>query len=165
MEIKLAVDTGYVHKDLHAKNIIINNRINNYFTDYNGKPLLIDFGMVNKIQPDILTLIRQYYNERNYVNILYLLCQLGKQYSEDSYGWTCPSHKRGEGIDVTQRHLDDEDIAINISISRLITSREDAQKNLIKVFNDMHKINPEKYPLLPLSNIYKKNIYSGLELR
>lgn len=165
MEIKLAVDTGYIHKDLHAKNIMINNRINNYFTDYNGKPLIIDFGIVDKIQPDILSLIKQYYKDKNYVNILYLLCQIGKQYSEDTYGWTCPRVKPGQEINLTSRQLDDTDIAININISRLITSREDARQNMIKVFNDMHKRNPEKYPILPLTNIYKKNIYSGLTIR
>jgi hypothetical protein len=166
--IKLAVETGYAHGDYHKGNIMINNTKNTYFEGLEGAPLLIDYGLSTKIQPNTLNRIRELYNaeiEHNdlkpenpvnpdkYTQILEILSKIprkdGAKLTDlpDFYGYIC-------------------DICVNNRIiDGLFKSRDKSIKNTITLFEGLHTNDPSKYPLLPLPNSIKNKMYSGVDIR
>jgi hypothetical protein len=150
--LKLALDAGYAHGDYHKENIMINETKTNYFMGKTGAPLLIDFGLASKIQPDILKNIKMFINNKQYTNALELIGTIPRS---DGEKLDQPSWKSYYGYLLTGFAPD-----ANERIDELFMLREESIKDTIKKFDELHNNNPS-IPLLPLSNSAKNNIYSG----
>ena len=56
-------------------------------------------------------------------------------------------------------HLEE---SIDIQMDQLFTMRELAIDELVKTMNSLHDAEPDKYPLLPVSNSLKNSLYNGM---
>jgi tRNA A-37 threonylcarbamoyl transferase component Bud32 len=159
--LKLALDTGYGHNDFHEGNILIQND-DTYFKNTNISPILIDFGRTKKLDLDILDSIKQKVKEKNYISALAQLC---KPYNTRSphtrninasyYNWVCGDY---EGLNQSGALPD----IVNLQIDQLFKNRELAIDEIIKKMSILHDAEPNKYPLLPLSNEIKNKLYNGM---
>lgn len=115
--LQLALKTGYTHADFHQNNIMINFTSTNYFKTNNstaqylksyfyhiepepiiiGKPLLVDFGLAQKIPESTQKLIQDLCSSDNYTEALNVLCSVNRKDGEHihdfpgHYGWACGS--------------------------------------------------------------------------
>jgi hypothetical protein len=159
--LKLALDTGYNHNDFHPGNILI-QKDDSYFKDSNMSPILIDFGRTTKLDLDILNSIKQKVKQQDYTGALSELC---KPYNSklvhtrpefhSYYNWVCGDY---EGL------LDSGKLSytVDINIDELFKNRELAIDEVVKKMKELHDTEPEKYPLLPLSNNIKNKLYNGM---
>jgi len=161
--LKLAMSTGYTHGDFHSGNIFINTSSNNYFKGINGKPLLIDFGQSQKIPIPILNYMKEQYKNGNYTEALKQLCDIDRPDEVNMreypsfYGFACGTYDFKTDRVITNFPPD-----INSKIAQLIETREEAIDDIVNLFKTKHDSDPDKFPLLPLSNAVKKLMYSGL---
>jgi len=161
--LKLALDTGYNHNDFHMANILIQDD-DTYFKDMKYSPILIDFGRTTKLN------FTMFYNikfkvlvQKDYIGALSYLCQpynssgLLHTYPKfsDHFGWICghyggmmPGYKLGESV--------------NKEIGELFASREKSIDENVIIMRDLYNKAPNEYPLLPLSNKIKNNLYNGM---
>lgn len=102
--LKLALETGYNHNDFHYGNILLENS-NNYFAGIDVRPIVIDFGRSTKINPDIMSKIKNEVNNKNYTNALKYLCHYnaGNHYTKDPeynsyYGWICGNYNLNDPV-------------------------------------------------------------------
>lgn len=160
--IKVAIDTGYTHGDFHNGNILININDNNYFHNAKinnillGAPLLIDFGLSKKLEPEKHKLIKNMYTNKNYGGILKVLCDSGRSdnlnlYNYPHYSWVCKN--------LQIKPLLDEGIVM--ALNYIFNNREKQIDIIISIFNKLNT-NSKQYPLLPTSNEIKNKLYSGL---
>ena len=54
------------------------------------------------------------------------------------------------------------DLSINSELDNLFNSRELAIDNNIKIMETLHETNPDRYPLLPVPNNIKNQLYNGM---
>jgi len=161
--LKLAINTGYTHGDFHSGNIFINVSSNNYFKGINGKPLLIDFGQAQKIPINILNNMKDQYKNGNYTEALKQLCDIDRPDGVNMreypsfYGFACGTYDFK-----TNKAIRDFPPNINPKMDQLIKMREEAIDDIVELFKTKHDGNPDKFPLLPLSNAVKNSMYSGL---
>jgi hypothetical protein len=150
--IRLAIETGYYHGDHHFSNLMI---------DVKNNVTLIDFGHSEKIPPKEMAEIKELYNDHKYLHILRVLCRKTQfnryisyvQYS-DLYGWACGDYN-GKKPDYA---FDDK---FNDVIDGLVKMQEQTIDSDIQTMNALHETNPARYPLFPLSNTIKSNLYMG----
>jgi len=161
--IKLALDTGYTHGDHHFGNIMYNPKDTTFFKLVEGRPLLIDFGRTTKISPDVMQTFKQYCSENNYTEALKMLCNsptaneyVSNNKYKDYYGWACGDYG------TNNVSLPDFDPTTNEKIKQLLDARKEAIDENVKKMSELHDLEPEKYPLLPLSNSIKNNLYNGI---
>lgn len=159
--LKLALDTGYGHNDFHEGNILIQND-DTYFKNTNISPILIDFGRTKKLDLDILDSIKQKVKEKNYISALAQLCkpyntkyQHTKILNASYYNWVCGNY---EGLTQSGELPD----SVNSQLDELFKNRELAIDEIIKKMSILHDTQPNKYPLLPLSNEIKNRLYNGM---
>ncbi len=169
--LKLALDTGYNHADFHKDNILIAEN-DSYFDNPNFKyqPIILDFGRTIKIPPNVLREIKTLVNEKNYVDALGYLCdtKTSNEFVSDSehnavYGWVCGSYRYGNTCKPKGlvRSLSCDQPDINEKIDAFFALSEAAIDKNITVFNEKHAAQPDIYPLLPISNQLKNNLFSG----
>jgi hypothetical protein len=160
--LKLAIDTGYNHSDFHKGNILIQYD-DTYFKNINKSPILLDFGRTQKLDIGTLNIIKQMVSQKNYIGALTELCkpfnsslQHTKIVNDSYFDWVCGDY---EGLGDRKKKLD---ISINTRIDELFKLRELAIDENIQKMNKLHDSEPNKYPLLPLSNSIKNNLYNGM---
>jgi hypothetical protein len=160
--LKLALDTGYNHSDFHSGNILIQYD-DTYFKNIDKSPILIDFGRTEKLPLNILNIIKQNVSQKNYIGALTELCkpfnsplEHTKIINASYYQWVCGDY---EGQLGRKNRLP---VNVNTSIDELFELREMAIDENIQKMNKLHTDYPEKFPLLPLSNSIKNNLYNGM---
>jgi hypothetical protein len=157
MLVELAVKTGYNHGDYHANNVLINLKNDTYFKGLNGEPLLIDFGYTVKLPENTMTKIKELYNNEDYEGILDALCLTpradGKMINQEKYsdlfGYICDNSNASNRTEN------------NNQIKNLIQRKQEATDDIIQLFNSKTDEN-ENYPMLPLSNKIKNQMYVGM---
>lgn len=149
--VEFAVKLGYTHSDFHASNIMINPNETNYFDGVQGSIILIDFGLVKKIEDNILNEIKKLHNEEirtnRYSDIIEILCNIPRIDSlnlnnYDVYKLVC-------GFKPNDSEIDD-----------LFRKKQIATHKIIEIFNK--ETDRERFPLLPLSNSIKHRMFPGL---
>lgn len=173
--LRLALDTGYNHNDFHKSNIMVeeNDRYfyeleegqhdydNSLVEGYKQRAVIIDFGRATKIPPEIMELIKDAVSKRNYMQALKYLCdnRTGNQFISDrryynNYGWICGNYNTSI---IGEQDSDDNSI-----ISELINLRESAINENTYIMDQLHGTDPAKYPLLPVPNSFKNQLYEGM---
>lgn len=165
--LKLALETGYNHNDFHKGNILIQDD-NNYFKDILKSPILIDFGRTTKLNLDILNSIKQKVEQKNYIGALADLCKpydtslaITKIEHASFFDWVCGDYE-GHEVPEGQKKSKSLDDSVNTKIGELFEKRELAIVEIIQKMTELHERDPIKYPLLPLSNSIKNNLYNGM---
>jgi len=144
--IDLALKTGYSQCDFHWSNIMINPTLPGYYEGYEGRVMLIDFGYAKKIPPEKLTEIKDSYKNKDYMNCIKIIFDLGridgdpKNIFEDYihlFGWIphLYSSLGKQQIENTPKMLNN----LNEEIGSLIIAQEEAIYNRIKMFDDLHE--------------------------
>jgi len=161
--IQLALETGYTHGDHHFANIMYNKKDSKYFHGTKGRILLIDYGRSTKIPSSEMKTFKNMCDSKQYLQALEMLCLnpvandyiADPRYAEKYYGWACGSY--GGLMKTNERYV----ASINESIDTLFEQREE-QLNLNTA--TMEKLHAKKnmYPLLPLSNTLKNQLYNGI---
>jgi hypothetical protein len=193
--LELALKTGYSHADFHGGNLMINASSTTYFKKTNptepsiiGKPLLIDFGMTNKIPSKILNTMKEHCVKEEYTKALHYLCDVdrmdGLSMTEypSYYGWVCGSVDPNMNMDQIEEEIDKRvknkegtrdqvfkkmaDISnmrfapdTNEKIKLLFKQRENAIQDLVKTFNPTHIGGPQ----LPLTEKGKEYVIESIE--
>ena len=159
--LKLALDTGYGHNDFHKGNILIQED-NTYFKNIDISTILIDFGRTTKLNLDILNTIKTKVQQKNYIGALAELCKPyntklvhTRTLNVNYYGWVCGDYD-GQ---IRSKKLAD---SVNTVIDQLFEKRELAIDENIQTMSRLHDSEPNKYPLLPLSNEIKNKLYNGM---
>jgi hypothetical protein len=159
--LKLALDTGYGHNDFHVGNILIQED-KTYFKNIDISPILIDFGRTTKLNLDILNTIKTKVQQKNYIGALSELCKPyntklvhTRTLNVNYFGWVCGDY---EG-QIKSKKLPE---SVNTEIDQLFEKRELAIDENIQTMSRLHDSEPNKYPLLPLSNEIKNKLYNGM---
>lgn len=150
----LALDTGYNHNDFHQGNILV-MRDNHYFAGSNFRAILIDFGRTTKIPPENMAAIRDHVAHKRFGQALNELCHTATTHATIlptnlKYNWVC-------GYVDGKYHG-------QFSINSLIDAREAEINQNVATMDRLHAGNPVKYPLLPLSNQIKNQLYNGINV-
>jgi hypothetical protein len=163
--LNLALKTGYSQNDFHRSNLLVNPNYKGFYKDLNGKVLIIDFGLASKLTNDNLNQIRENYQEGNYSEALKTFETLKrsdgliiKEYPT-YYGWIYNNAKAFTKRPNLQIRSDSE---YDEKINELIEKEEAATDDRIKYFDEKHRLEPDKYPLLPLSNAIKNSFFQGM---
>lgn len=164
--LKLALDTGYSHNDFHRGNFLINPNYNGFYKGLRGKVILIDFGLSTKFEPETKKRIKDSYDNGKYQEALQVFETLtrsdGLKINEypDFYGWLYNEDKSFiKARPKLTKKTDDEYDKI---MSRLLDKEEAATDERVKYFDEKHSLEPDKYPLLPLSNKIKNSFFQGM---
>lgn len=163
--LDLALKTGYSHNDFHRSNLLINPRYKGFYKGLNGKIIIIDFGFATKISIGDLDIIRENYKEGKYSEALKVFETFKRSDNlsiEDYptfYGWL---YNNDAAFTKRPRLLKKQDFDYDKIINELKQREEIAIDDRIKYFDDKHKLDPNNYPLLPLSNAIKKSFYQGM---
>lgn len=165
--LKLALETGYNHNDFHKGNILLQDD-NNYFKDILKSPILIDFGRTTKLNLDILNSIKQKVEQKNYIGALADLCKpydtslaITKIEHASFFDWICGDYE-GHEVPEGKKKSKSLDDSVNTKIGELFEKRDLALVEIIQKMTELHASEPNKYPLLPLSNSIKNNLYNGM---
>lgn len=167
--LELAIKTGYNHNDFHIGNIMIEDN-DKYFYQVDERDayvdglkqraVIIDFGRATKIPPEIMALIKESVEKGLYNKALKYLCnpKTGNEFVTDKqyksfYGWVCHDYNINS---LNEGEFNAE------SVQSLYKLRESAIDANIGVMEQLHKENPTKYPLLPVSNAFKNELYEGM---
>ena len=144
--LRLAVETGYNHLDFHKYNILVNKNNNQYFNNLHGYTLLIDFSWTQKIPIDTLNIIKEKYNNKQYVEILEILYKMKRLDNinleeHDVFDW------------LTKNIIFNNDTINNVNqeINNLIEFRNIAIENLKK-----------KSLLIPLNDNINQHMFLGI---
>jgi hypothetical protein len=139
--LEMALKTGYTHGDFHSNNIMINPTATNYFKDPNpaasivGKPLLIDFGLANKIPNSVRRIIEDLCDNDKYTKALHTLCLIPRADEADLvdwpsvYGWVCGIQESEESIKNKEKIEQDKNIRLNEI--KMILSNNDIFQNTV----------------------------------
>jgi hypothetical protein len=164
MLIQLSLKTGYTHGDHHLDNFMVNTKDKTYIKGMTARPIIIDFGRSTKIPPPEMDEIKRLCSEHNYNDALQMLCKkpvanlyvADPQYLKSHYGWGC-------GIQNDNQMMTTYVITeLNDNLTNLFQLRERQIDINVSKMNQMHEQEPDKYPLLPLSNAEKNKLFSGL---
>jgi len=163
--LNLALKTGYSQNDFHMSNLLVNPNYEGFYKDLKGKVLIIDFGLASKLSSDNLNQIRENYQKGNYSEALKTFESLKrsdgaiiKQYPT-YYGWIYNNAESFTRREKLQRRTDSE---YDEKIHELLEKEEEATDERIKYFDEKHQLEPDKYPLLPLSNTIKNSFFQGM---
>jgi hypothetical protein len=166
--IELAVQTGYAHGDHHLNNIMFKYHGSNYYAGVLGEWMLIDFGMTQKIHPDMLAAIREHYAQGRYEEILKLLYSInrpdGVVFNDHlgHYGYLIFKYNPVLHTRLGVKFKDKNTItSIRDNIADLIDARNEMIEKLTNEMAELHDAEPNLYPLLPVSNAMKNTMYSG----
>ncbi len=144
--ITLALEQQIVHCDFHSENLMINPTYEGYFEGKPGKCLLIDFGLINKIDDMKWNEMKELYNQKKYdilINIIYEISIPEPLYEYPGYKWF--------------KQFSSEDIA---QLDELINLRNLSKSSLQQYSRELRASNPEtSYPKIPLSlRAYQKHL-------
>jgi hypothetical protein len=144
--ITLALEQQIVHCDFHSENLMINPTYEGYFEGKPGKCLLIDFGLINKIDDMKWNEIKELYNQKKYerlINIIYEISIPEPLYEYPGYTW----FKQFSSEDISQ-------------LDELINLRKLSKSSLQQYSRQLRASDPETlYPKIPLSlRIYQKHL-------
>lgn len=113
-------------------------------------------------------------------------CYISDVESNNLYGWICQNYNVNVEEDITRyvdlmnhycknkykdnvpplsqfkKYEETEPIKINSTVNHFFNLREKAIDESIKKMNELHAQEPDKYPLLPLSNQIKNRLYNGM---
>lgn len=182
--LRLAVETGYNHLDFHKYNILINKNNNQYFDNLYGYPLLIDFSWTKKIPLDILSIIKEKYNNKQYVEALDILYKMKRRddinlEEYDVFDWLTKNIYLYNNIYKSQKTCQNEeqiDAADPVGYARIIPLQKESNPiisihsinqeidNLINFRNITIENMKKKSSLIPLNNSVKKNMFLGILL-
>jgi len=158
--ISLALETGYAHGDHHFANIMFNTNDHSYFFESPGRPLLIDFGRSSKIPPVEMKKFRSLCESGQYLDAIVLLCvePTANPFVADTrfksfYGWACLTYGK--------MPMPKSSLAINDDIRKIFEMREKQMNLNVEIMEKLHK-KSDVYPLLPLSNAIKNELYNGI---
>jgi hypothetical protein len=159
--LQLALETGYNHGDFHQANVMISPS-SNYFATSEYRPYLIDFGRTTKLNPEAFKEFRTRMQQKQYTRALAWLCDSShaneyisdRLYWERFYGWVCNMPTSSIVAQKTNREME-----------KLFEQREAAIDRNIKIMSELHQESPNVYPLLPISNNIKNQIFHGYGLR
>jgi hypothetical protein len=164
MLLQLSLKSGYTHGDHHLDNFMVNKRDATYIEGMSVRPLIIDFGRSTKIPPTEMDKIKRLCSEHNYNDALQMLCKTpvaneyvsNPQYLKSHYGWGCgiPNDNQMMTAYVIKE--------LNDNLTHLFQARERQIDINISKMNMLHEQEPDKYPLLPLSNAEKNKLFGGL---
>ena len=169
--LNLLLNTDFTHGDFHASNIMINKNDNTYFKNFKGSPVIIDFGFADKIKDEeLLSEIDELFERKKYIQILRLLCDIPRidganlkvnnEKAIGNYGWICGNFDLLEEKNISP---DDEYWnKANKQIDELFESRNEKINELRKEFKIKHENEPDKYPLLPISENMYNNFFKGI---
>ena len=163
--LNLALKTGYSQNDFHMSNLLVNPNYEGFYKDLKGKVLIIDFGLASKLSSDNLNQIRENYQKENYSEALKTFETLKrsdgaiiKEYPT-YYGWIYNNAESFTKRDKLERRSDSE---YDEKMHELLEKEEEATDERIKYFDEKHQLEPDKYPLLPLSNTIKNSFFQGM---
>jgi hypothetical protein len=155
--LKLAIKTGYAHNDFHLNNFLINRSYKGIYDKINdfGKVVIIDFGLSSKLSPENINTIKELYSKNEFMEALKIL---GNMTRPD--GVLINKHPQYNWLYITQRQ---EDYKFNNDTMIILKDREEtAIDNRIITYDEKHKKEPNIYPLLPLSNSVKNQLFQGM---
>ena len=163
--LNLALKTGYSQNDFHRSNLLVNPKYKGFYKDLNGKILIIDFGFASKLNNDVLDHIRENYQAGNYSEALKTFETLTR--SDDLlikeypmyYGWLYNNIESFTKRPKLQKRINSE---YDAKIKELREKEEAGTDDRIKYFDEKHQLDPDKYPLLPLSNAIKNSFFQGM---
>jgi len=165
--LDIALESGYFHGDYHNGNIFVNTQVSGYYAGLSGNVLIIDFGLANKIPPEKMEQIEQFYSDGNFVQALQVLYTLTRsdgvkltKYPE-KYGWLSYDY---DNLDETDLPLNARQIAAENEKLRELKADEKLSDDARVAFynDDSHSGERDKYPLLPLSNAVKNSFFEGI---
>jgi hypothetical protein len=187
--LQLALQTGYSQNDFHGSNIMMMND-SEYFSDnslHPFRPIIIDFGRAVKIPPNIMEIIRNLVKEKKYIGALQYLCDKSFsherisniKYANTHYGWICGDYNMNGrdyiedfvkkypkyDVDTTKSFIPKPEsltLGDHLILTTLFNGREACIDKTISLMNNLHARDPEKYPLLPVSNQIKNSLYNGM---
>jgi hypothetical protein len=152
--IDLALKTGYSQCDFHLSNIMINPTLPGYYEGYEGRVMLIDFGYAKKIPPEKLTEIKDSYKNKDYMNCIKIIFDLGRMDGGKNifldylplFGWIPHLYNNlgQKPIENTEEMLNN----LNEEIGSLIIAQEKAINERILHFEYLHELDGMYYPLL-----------------
>jgi len=169
MLIQLALETGYTHGDFHGGNIMVNKNYDTYFYNLPIRMLIIDFGRTIKIPQLEMEMFRERCNNKQYIQALQILCHkpvankyVANRQHNKFYGWVCDIFNYGmfENTNITEIEIEQMNGKINNGIDDLFSKRERQINTNIETMKDLHD-QISDYPLIPLSNSAKNNLFSG----
>lgn len=168
MLITLLLETGYIHSDFNMNNILVNAKDQTFINDFPYRMLLIDFGFVIKINSKNLRYARELVKEKNYLAVITMICD-SKTFGDDGlhaldiFKYICdPFYYHNIFSKIKQNVFLDTQIQL---LDNIFHQREVSITENIEEYQRKNKTNPNKYPLLPLDNSFKKYLYNGLFLR
>ena len=144
--IRLAIETGYNHSDFHKYNILVNQNNNQYFDNLHGYPLLIDFSWTQKIPLDTLNIIKEKYNNKQYVEVLEILYKM----------------KRRDDINLEEHYVFDWLTKNIIFNNDTINNVNQEINNLIDFRNIAIEKLKKKTSLIPLNDSIKQHMFLGI---
>jgi len=169
MLIQLALETGYTHGDFHGGNMMVNKNYDTYFYNIPIRMLIIDFGRTIKIPQLEMEMFRERCNNKQYIQALQILCNrpvaneyVAKRQNNKFYGWVCDIFNYGmfKNTNITEIEIEQVNGKINNGIDDLFSKRERQINTNIETMKDLHD-QISDYPLIPLSNSAKNNLFSG----
>ena len=174
--LKMAMKTGYSHNDFHRNNILVNPNYKDYYSEADGKILIIDFGFATKLHKDDLDIIRSSYENGDYSDALKLFGTLERSdgvpidFYPTIYGWLYNDEKAFRGTKLIQK----PDSKYDKMIHELNMREEKAIDERVEKFDELYRSSQSKsshdsdssrhikYPRLPLDNSIKKTFYQGM---
>jgi len=152
--LEVALKTGYSHADFHKSNLMVNNISTTYFVQTEpsepkiiGKPLLIDFGLTNKIPLELMTLIKEYCDKGEYTTALHYLCDIERRDNlipkkyPFQYGWVCGSVNPNMTAEEIQKEIADR-------VKQKLLEKPDKKEDELndEVINEMNDISNMRFP-------------------
>ena len=174
-----------IHEDDYFADV---NKTNDEIIPIHGRAIIIDFGQAVKIEADVYSVIMDFIKNKKYINALHALCNINRRDGVALYGdvykWLCDF----EGVNTKMSEIkalnkkkqhnllsnDSNDLIslkmeynkilnsvlyVNNLVDVLFTSRQTAITALTKYYETQHVLNPQKYPQLPLSGEFKRQLY------
>jgi hypothetical protein len=161
--LQLAMQCGYSHADFHSGNFMVNIKASKDVGSIKRVPfLLIDFGVSVKIPNDKMREIRELYANKKYCEALKIItgvydpnhfnpCKLNTARTDFKHPhyYMCYNH--------TSKYAQRNQV-----LDLMIQDRDAEIDELVSQFDALHAQDPSKYPLLPIANSIKNQMYLGL---
>ena len=154
--IEFIMKTGYNHGDFHFGNMLLNLNVTDYFFGKRGQATLIDFGYTQKLSQKNYSILKEFYKEKRYVEILDKLCDIPRKdgyIMDDFAGYTNTCLRTSPELADDASYVVNKE-EINNKIAELYGLRE---KSIDVVVNKMGSLGIN----LPLSNSAKNQMYNG----
>jgi hypothetical protein len=165
MIIDLAVQTGYNHGDHHLGNILVDTKSHLYFKGVPNEWMLIDFGQTKMLQTSVIEKIRELYDSKKYLKIMEILYDtprldgLFMQKYPAVYGYAVGKY---DVIRKRPMHGFIDRTTVDNYIHNVRIIRSAAIMDVIEQFKKDHADDPDDYPLLPISEPIRAQLYTGI---